>query len=46
MVPYHSCYIYGIWRTKVVGKTIKSSFGVTMQTISKVVFMGKRVLIM
>ena len=31
MVPCRSYHIYGIWRSKEVGKALKSSFGVAMQ---------------
>ena len=31
MVSCHSCHIYGIERSKNVGKTLKPSFGVAMQ---------------
>ena len=35
MVPCHSCHIYEIWRSKAVGKALKSSFRVAMQAIRK-----------
>ena len=41
MVPCGSCRIYGIWRSKEVGKALKSSFGVTMQAIRRDNFYGK-----
>ena len=41
MVPCHSCHIYGIWRSKEVGDSLKSSFGVAMQATRKENFYGK-----
>ena len=31
MVPSHSWHIYEIWRSKEMGDSLKSSFGVAMQ---------------
>ena len=42
MVPCHICQIYGIWRSKEVRRTLKSSFGVAMQATRKgTILMGK-----
>ena len=40
MVPCHRCHIYGIWRSKEVGKVLKSSFGVAMQATRRSKFYG------
>ena len=44
MVPCHNSHIYGIRRSKEVGKALKSSFGVAMQAIRRENIYGKEVL--
>ena len=41
MHPCHSCHIYGIWRSKEVGDSLKSSFAVAMQATRKENFYWK-----
>ena len=41
MMPCHSCHIYGIWKSKEVGKALKPLFGVAMQAIRRKNFYGK-----
>ena len=41
MVPCCSCHIYGIWKSKEVGKAIKLPFGAAMQAMRRDNFYGK-----
>ena len=41
MMPCHSCHIYGIWKSKEVGKALKPLFGVAMQAIRRKNFYGE-----
>ena len=40
IMPCHSCLIYGIWRSKEVGDTLKLSFGLAMQATGGVGWEG------
>ena len=44
MAPCYSNHIYGIWRSKEVGRALKPSFRVAMQAIRRDNFHGKEVL--
>ena len=35
MVPCHNYHIYGIWGSKEVSKSLKSSFGLAMQALMR-----------